>query len=556
MLSSAYYKIPRFQRPYSWDRENIQDFWEDVIQDNPQDYFIGSMVVYKDGQQRYGVVDGQQRLTTITILLSVLRNTLEEVGLKDLAEGVHGLIERKNIDNKPEFIISTESSYPFFQDRIQKWGAKAINVDLLKEESTLQSAHAQLSELVSEAVKSLNKDTTLSPKKRKEITQQKLVGIRDALLNLKVILVKLEDEDDAYVIFETLNTRGKDLALADLLKNHLTKHIKTKNPQSDEVKVKWKQLLETIEGSSADLKTDAFIHHFWLSKYDYLSAKHLFKILKKRITADQASSFLDALLEDSVLYRSMNEPGYGKWNKEEKEIGRALAAMVTFRVVQQTPCVLSVLREYKVTKKLKMKHVEEAVVAIEKFHFLFTAVTSQRSSGGISEMYAALGRRLYEAHDTHKAVRIIQELKQKLRDRVPSLEEFKALFPNIIFTDNITKQKKLVKYVLVGLHRQQITAEAIDYDQMTIEHLAPQSMIGQNGYDDALVGQLGNLILIKEELNGKLKNKPFKDKKRLLIDNGCKLPPMIEQATAWTAAEIKQRTESMAEEAYNVVWKP
>lgn len=46
MLSSAYYKIPRFQRPYSWDRENIQEFWEDVIQDNSQDYFIGSMVVY------------------------------------------------------------------------------------------------------------------------------------------------------------------------------------------------------------------------------------------------------------------------------------------------------------------------------------------------------------------------------------------------------------------------------------------------------------------------------------------------------------------------------
>jgi Protein of unknown function DUF262/Protein of unknown function (DUF1524) len=546
MLSSAYYKIPRFQRPYSWDRENI----------HPQDYFIGSMVVYKDGKQRYGVVDGQQRLTTITILLSVLRNTLAGVGLNDLAEGVHGLIERKNIDNKPEFIISTESSYPFFQDRIQKWGAATINVDLLKEESTLQSAHAQLSELVSEAVKSLNKDTTLSPKKRKEITQQKLVGIRDALLNLKVILVKLEDEDDAYVIFETLNTRGKDLALADLLKNHLTKHIKTKNPQSDEVKVKWKQLLETIEGSSADLKTDAFVHHFWLSKYDYLSAKHLFKILKKRITADQASVFLDALLEDSVLYRSMNEPGYGKWTKEEREIARALSAMVTFRVVQQTPCVLSVLREYKVTKKLKKKHVEEAVIAIEKFHFLFTAVTSQRSSGGISEMYAALGRRLYEAHDTHGAVKIIQELKQKLRDRVPSLEEFKALFPNIIFTDNITKQKKLVKYVLVGLHSQQVTAEAIDYDQMTIEHLAPQSLIGQHGYDDALIGQVGNLILITEALNGKLENKPFKDKKKILIDNGFKLPVLIEQATGWTAAEIKQRTDSMAIEAYNTVWKP
>jgi hypothetical protein len=557
MLSSAYYKIPRFQRPYSWDKENIQDFWEDVIQDNPQDYFIGSMVVYKDGKQRYGVVDGQQRLTTITILLSVLRDTLAGVGLNDLAEGVHGLIERRNIDNKPEFIVSTETAYPFFQDRIQKWGTpKLKKVDYLREESNLQSAHTQLQELVAEAIKSLNSDTTLSEKRRKEITQQKLIAIRDALLNLKVILVKLEDEDDAYVIFETLNTRGKDLALADLVKNHLTKHIKTKNPASDEVKVKWKQLLEMIEGSSAELKTDAFIHHFWLSKYDYLSAKTLFKVLKKRITADQASPFLDALVEDSVLYRSMNEPGYGKWSKDEKEIERALSALVTFRVVQQTPCVLSVLREYRITKKLRKKHVEDAIVAIEKFHFLFTAITSQRSSGGISEMYAALGRRLFEANDTNDAVKIIQELKAKLRARVPSVEEFKALFPNLIFTDNITKQKKLVKYVLVGLDRQAMNASVVDYEQMTIEHLAPQSLIGQQANDDALIGQLGNLLLLSEDLNGKLKNKAFKEKKRILTESGYKLPTLIDQATVWTGDEIRARTKAMAEEAYNTVWKP
>ena len=149
MLSSGYYRIPRFQRPYSWDRENIQEFWDDIVRDNPSDYFIGSMVVYKDGQQRYGVVDGQQRLTTITILLCVLRNTLADLGQKDLAEGIHGLIERRNIDNKPEFIVSTETSYPFFQDRIQKWGEPAVKVEPLHEEANLEAAFEQLKSLVS-----------------------------------------------------------------------------------------------------------------------------------------------------------------------------------------------------------------------------------------------------------------------------------------------------------------------------------------------------------------------------------------------------------------------
>jgi uncharacterized protein with ParB-like and HNH nuclease domain len=127
MLSSGYYRIPRFQRPYSWEREHVQEFWDDVIaRESSEDYFIGSMVVYKDGMQVSGVVDGQQRLTTLTMLLCALRNLLRERGLQDLAKGIHGQIERPNIDNKPEFVVSTETSYPYFQDRIQKWDPPSL----------------------------------------------------------------------------------------------------------------------------------------------------------------------------------------------------------------------------------------------------------------------------------------------------------------------------------------------------------------------------------------------------------------------------------------------
>ena len=141
LLSSGYYKIPRFQRPYSWDRENIQDFWDDVVRDGGGDYFIGPMVVYKDGQQRYGVVDGQQRLTTITILLACIRDVLREQGFQDQAAGLQGVIERKNIDNKPEFIVTTESSYPYFQDRIQSWDPRSLkNIQQFDEEDRLASA--------------------------------------------------------------------------------------------------------------------------------------------------------------------------------------------------------------------------------------------------------------------------------------------------------------------------------------------------------------------------------------------------------------------------------
>lgn len=476
-LSSGYYRIPRFQRPYSWERENIQEFWDDVVRDNPTDYFIGSMVVYKDGKQRFGVVDGQQRLTTITILLCVLRNTLKKKGYNDLAQGIHSLVERNNIDNKPEFIVSTESSYPYFQDKIQKFGDPELKLEPLQEEKRLEAAYQQLTNLVTDSMERVNKDKISSATKRKEAAAQMLVAIRDALLNLKMIFIKLEDEDDAYIIFETLNTRGKDLSLTDLVKNHLTKHIKIKNSASDQVKVKWKKILDTIESSSAELDTDTFIHHFWLSRFDYLPAKSLFKILKKQIGVKEAPEYLDWLLQDAGLYRGIHEVPYGKWNAQESRIARSLSALMLFRVKQPTPCVLSLVRDYRITRKIRKRHLEEALVAIENYHFLFTAVASQSSSGGISAMYAKLARRFYLSKDAQEAAAIIKELKDKLRARVPSLEQIKAAFQEIVYTDDLTRQKKLVKYVLVGLHQAATPPVPVDYDRMTIEHIAPQDLL-------------------------------------------------------------------------------
>jgi uncharacterized protein with ParB-like and HNH nuclease domain len=554
VLSSGYYRIPRFQRPYSWTRENIQDFWDDVVKSAPENYFIGSMVVFKDGSQRYGVVDGQQRLTTITVLLAAIRNRLKGLGFSDLAQGIQNLIERKNIDNKPEFILSTETSYPFFQDHILKFGQPEIEVKEMREEESLRSAFGLFNELVEGLVRSIRSDTSLSEDQKNKRIRERLTTIRNAVLDLKVILVKLDDEDDAYIIFETLNTRGKDLSLTDLVKNHTTKHLKAKSASVDQPKLKWKKLLDTLEGSSAKLEVDTFIHHFWLSRYDYLAAKRLFKVLKQKIGKSEAKNFLNALLADASLYRAIHELSFWKWSKDERRIVDALEALQMFRVRQQTPCVLSLMRCFK-EKKLKKAHFEEAVVAIEKFHFLFTAVTSQRSSGGISEMYASLGRRLFEAQNTQAAVTIVREIKKKLRERIPVFDEVRALFPSIIYTDNQTKQKDLVKYVLAGFHSHSLKSVVVDFDGMTIEHLVPQRLIGRNSFTEEIVGQFGNLILVPSPLNAKLDDKPFKEKKSILKATGAAIPPEFANLNDITPKDIRTRTANLATQAYQKVWK-
>lgn len=262
ILQSGYYRIPRFQRPYSWEKDHIQDFWNDIVIDSEDDYFIGSMVVYKQEKGYFGIVDGQQRLTTITIFLSVLRNVMNSIGISDSAQGIHALIERKNIDNVPEYILTSESSYPFMQEYIQKFGVPDLKVKPLEEENTLQNAFSQIEKLITGVVDSIKVDTTIKKEDKLDRISEKLRDIRDSLLDLKVIFIELDDEDDAYIIFETLNTRGKDLNTSDLIKNHLTKLIKSTNSNVDSTKEKWSRLRRNIEESQSDIELDPYLHTY------------------------------------------------------------------------------------------------------------------------------------------------------------------------------------------------------------------------------------------------------------------------------------------------------
>lgn len=146
ILESGYYKIPRFQRPYSWDRENIEEFWNDAIRNSESDYFIGSIVVFKLKDGTYGVVDGQQRLTTITMILCALRNIFRLEGFSNHAQGINNLIERPDIDYKLQYVLQTETSYPYLQEYIQKFDKPEITPKVGIEEYNLKTAFDNLTD--------------------------------------------------------------------------------------------------------------------------------------------------------------------------------------------------------------------------------------------------------------------------------------------------------------------------------------------------------------------------------------------------------------------------
>ncbi len=553
LLTSGFYKVPRFQRPYSWGREELEEFWADTIVEGDPDYFIGSIVVFIEAPGRYGVVDGQQRLTTITMLLCAIRDAFAQEGQPKSADGLHTLIEKPAVESSlPEYVLFPETSHPYFQEYIQKRDEPEVPEALGDEEKALKKAYEFVVAQVEAAISGIRDDSTLSDKRRATKIRAKLEDIRDKLLGLSLIFVELDDEDDAYLVFETLNARGKDLRVSDLVKNHLTRHLKKKTKTVDTVRERWMKVLQTIEGSGASITVDSFIHHHWLSTRDFVSTKKLFKAIRKRVGKAGASAYLDVLVSESRLYRDIFEPLSGTWQKTETAIRDSLRALNIFQVRQATPLALSLLARLR-EGCLKPKHVADALNAVEVFHFQFTAIASQSSSGGLSMMYAKYARLIREATDAERCVRVIRDLKNALKGRLPSADEFDAGFLALRFSDMYTKDRKLVRYTLGRLARKGLNSKVLDYEQMTIEHITPQS---STVVSTDKIANVGNLILVDAELNNKIANKEFNKKKpRLERATDVWVDEELARATTWEEAEIDGRAKFLAKQAREKVWR-
>lgn len=289
-----------------------------------------------------------------------------------------------------------------------------------------------------------------------------------------------------------------------------------------------------------------------MSNHDYVSGPKLFRSIKKGVTKSKAPDYLDSLVSDSGRYRSIQEPEWKKWPSGQRQLRDSLRALNVFGVDQPTPFVLSVFTALD-TKKIKAPLAKRALRAVENYHFIFTAVTGTSSSGGITKMYALHAREVSAAPDAQAAAATISALIGKLK--IPSKDIFIASFVELGYSKSTSKQKRLVRYILERIYSHNCAGVLPDFEQMTIEHLLPESAAKGPTVTAEDIANIGNLVLVDEHLNDRLADKPFIDKKRLLQDAGqVWIDPLILSASSWDHETIRARAEAMAELAYTRIW--
>lgn len=548
VLNSGFYSIPRFQRPYSWSSENLDDFWRDVVLDNDPGYFVGPMVAYEQPSDVLAMVDGQQRMTSITLALCALRDEFQRLGANSLAKGIAKYIEREDDDSVAHFVLRSEAAGDYLKTQIQRPLPRGPMEPKGDEQKALKRAYDDISGWLGGQVAGLSKEDPEEP--GQSPAGLRLKEIRDRILGLQVIWIRLDNEDDAYVIFETLNSRGKDLETVDLLKNLVLGAIRQENGDLDSARIRWNEMREVLAGSSgSSVNPNKFILHWWLSRHSYTAERKLFRSIRKEFSKDEASNFLDELRADAILYARIASPSTWQCQTHERQVRRSLEALNIFGVRQPRPLLLALLRAYR-DKKITAKALRKSLSVIESYHFITTAIVGTSSTGGVSVMYASHARQV--SSGTSSQINLsLQELKKKLKSSLSSWDTFASEFGrSLYYSQSRPDQRKLVQYVLQRLNDATRPGSALDHSRCNIEHLAPESGL-MDSFDD-----IGNLFWIDQDLNQLLGNKDFSLKKQILTDytQTYDLSDVM-KAESWGKGEVADRGLRLADIAYHQVWR-
>jgi len=562
------FRIPDYQRGYSWEEKQLQDFWGDLENLNDKRiHYTGMITVeHQKKDEYYHIVDGQQRLTTIIILLKVL---LDKFNDEDWIGDDYSGALKSDLYSKYLFkAIGKEGKNTHVVFGYEKDNPS----DIFFKTHILQ---LQISESVSETLytKNLENAKIFFSRKIKNLHKEKLETIiRKATKQLKFNFyeIRQDDELDVSIIFETINNRGKQLTTLELLKNRLMYLSTLLDNDKDEIKQLrydinevWKTIYEYIGKKSQNkIEDDIFLKDHWrmyFGKYDRAIAnpeKEL--LLKKHFTIEQISTkkvkhsdikrYILNLQKGVVAYYRMLNPEQTNYNEEIKiwlaKINRL--GFDTFR-----PLMIAIL----ISEKSSDDYILRILKLIESYMFI-KFNTMKGSNTTIKDFFALA----YEFHNEQYIDRVRYELETKTYsngfNKLFSQKKFDSLIEDLYADREGWYGWKGLKYLLYEYeldlqmqHKGEMKLQWEEINRDSIEHIFPQkskepcwSYLNSldNDIKHRILHSIGNLTLLSKPKNSQLGNGCFEDKKEIYSVSSYSTIE-ISKEDDWGQDEIKQR---------------
>lgn len=542
LLGKKIYSIPRNQRKYVWDIDNWKNLLEDLdfLKGSTKNHFLGSIVLNtlpnlnNDDLEYYEIIDGQQRITTIVLILIVIAQIFRERKEEALFQGLLPYIQTTNINNKTSCILYTDG-HSCVMNLVNTVANKSV-------QNTFQS-------LITNCITNKNKDSKIEKclkfyyENLSYRSTEEVVIFRNALISANYVNIKATKED-AYTVFEILNARGIDLEDYELLKNYILRYTVPEN-NVDVARQEWKEEIENRLGKNIN----NFLKHYIAHKYGVAGVtkpRAVYDEIKKRTSiGDVNSLFSDLKLKAKYYQRIVCEGNMEEGQNTDIDI--VLRFMQSNRSLLFRPIYLSLLHQAElgnISEEMLTK-----VFKCIQFFFVCYNLISQETSNKISEgiqKYASLIENKFSLENLNRFL-------THLKDRMPNKEEFKDSFKLMGYSNHCKyyHDKRNKQRVEVALNLlEQIRSGRTDIPSFTIEHILPDSQDRQNA-------SIGNLMPLEENLNGSCQDKQLSEK--ILIYKRSSFVSARNVADRYgtdiNKFKIESRSEAMAEELYNNITK-
>jgi len=351
--------------------------------------------------------------------------------------------------------------------------------------------------------------------------------------------VEVPDDANAFTIFETLNDRGLDLAISDLLKNYL---FGLAGNRINEVQSRWISMASTIAAVEREEALVTFIRHLWSSKYGITREKDLYSEIKKKIrNKDQAITFSTELNENSKIYAAILNQDHELWLKYGPTARQHMGTLNLLQMIQIRPLVLAILDRFSV------KETQQSLRLMVSWAVRFL-ISGGLGGGALETNYSNTAKEVREGK-----IKTAKQLGLSLKDIIPNDAQFKAAFSMATVS-----KVYLSRYYLRALERQtmgETNPELVIIDNVEVvnlEHVLPQNPSSGWNYiseeDRSLyVRRIGNLALLNARINTEAGNDSFTYKKQFYKRSRIKLTEMLSSYNKWDIDAINDRQLKLAE---------
>jgi len=523
--------VPLFQRPYSWDKKEWETLWNDLVElceeEKPRTHFIGSIVTMPtqsvpEGVAKYLLIDGQQRLTTIFLLLAAIR---------DKAKSVPGTLA----DEIQELFLINR-----FKEGDEAFKLLPTQADRDSFRRIIQGTQAPYEDQINRSYRFFDKRLSSSGAPDIEMLKKILVS------NLSLVRISLESDDNPHLIFESLNAKGRPLTQADLIRNYFFMRIHV-NHQEEMYRSYWQPMQNHLGEDMTE-----FIRHFLMKDGGLVKQGEVYFALKDRAVNKNSQKEVISYLEEIARFAGY----YAKLINPEKEINPKLRARLKrlnrIEVTTAYPFLLNAYHDYAMGS-LSEEDFSSVLETLE--NYLIRRFVCGVPTYGLNKMFPTLYAQATQESNLLDGLR--ESLKSKKYPRDSEFRERLMTAPLYGGGDRIDK----TKFILERLEESFEHKEAVSFGDLTIEHIMPQTLsdwwkhhLGENWEDvhELCLNTIGNLTLTG--YNSELFNASFPKKLETLAQSHLELNKSVCAATMWTEATIRSRAEVMAERALEV-WK-